>query len=405
MSRKFFRNISVLVILSLIILAMVQMLWVRRLYLSLVADFTRRVELAAYKSVYKAFYVTESPELSEDLPITIDLDIFSLYFKPSLLEFDVLQPYAVEVLYQRDETIVMMKRGQKAYLKYPTTIDIPIDATGKYILRLFIEVPLDVFFNRMSGLVFSSIAIVFLLSGMLIYLIRTMYKQKSLDDMRRDFTHNITHELKTPISVAITATDALRNFSADADVKKRSRYLEIVESQLTQLSSMVEKILSVSVEGFEFPYRPVAFHVLPVIEQVIQDAKLNHEKKTVFHVDCPANLRLIADTFHIKNVLSTLIDNAIKYAAIPMVNVKVCVLKEEVVISIQDNGCGIGKEHLPHIFEKYYRVPTGDIQKVRGYGLGLYYAQQVIQLHKGKISAESRVGEGTTITVKLPDYE
>ena len=229
-----------------------------------------------------------------------------------------------------------------------------------------------------------------------------MFRQKTLEEMRRDFTHNITHELKIPISVAVAATDALRNFSADADVKRRSRYLEIVESQLTQLSTMVEHILSVSVEGREYKYNPSVVYLQDVISQLTQEAGMNGGKKPVFNIDCTEDIKIMADEFHIKNLLATVIDNAVKYSSDPIVDIRVADESGNVTIVIEDNGCGIAKEHLSHVFEKFYRVPTGDIHTVRGYGLGLYYAKQVAELHKGTISMNSRVGKGTIVTIRLP---
>ena len=223
--------------------------------------------------------------------------------------------------------------------------------------------------------------------------------------MRRDFTHNITHELKTPISVAVTATDALRNFSADADPDRRSRYLEIVETQLTQLSTMVEHILSVSVEGREYKYNPTVVYLSDVISQLTQGAGMNNGKKQAFNIACAEDIKIMADEFHIKNLLATVIDNAVKYSIDPIVDIRVSDESGNVTIEIEDNGCGIAKEHLSHVFEKFYRVPTGDIHTVRGYGLGLYYAKQVAELHKGTISMNSRVGKGTTVTIKLPRNE
>ena len=209
----------------------------------------------------------------------------------------------------------------------------------------------------------------------------------------------------TPISVAVTATDALRNFSADADPDRRSRYLEIVETQLTQLSTMVEHILSVSVEGREYKYNPTVVYLQEIISGLIQGAGMNTGKKPVFNIDCAEHIKILADEFHIKNLLATVLDNAVKYSTDPVVGIRVFNKDNEVTIEIEDNGCGIAKEHLGHIFEKFYRVPTGDVHTVRGYGLGLYYAKQVVELHKGTISIRSRVGKGTTVTIKLPGDE
>ena len=403
MSRKYFRNISILAIVSLLCLAVVQSIWVYRMYSDSVTDFKRRVESAIYKSIYKAFRMDAIPGLADAKYVRINLDDFSLYFEPNLMELDALQPYYAEVLFNDDgKSRVVMTNGERPVLNNPMTTVVPVDDDGSYSLLVSIEMPFKVFLSRMQGLIASSVAIIILLAGVLIYLVRTMFRQKTLEEMRRDFTHNITHELKTPISVAVTATDALRNFSADANPDRRSRYLEIVETQLTQLSTMVEHILSVSVEGREYKYNPSVVYLQDVISQLTQGTGTN---TAVFNIECAEDIRILADEFHIKNLLATVIDNAVKYSADPIVDIRVSEESENVTIEIEDNGCGIAKEHLSHVFEKFYRVPTGDIHTVRGYGLGLYYAKQVAELHKGTISMNSRVGKGTTVTIKLPRNE
>lgn len=406
MSRKYFRNISILAIVSLLCLAVVQSVWVYRMYNDSVTDFKRRVESAIYKSIYKAFRMDAIPGLADAKYVRINLDDFSLYFEPNLMELDALQPYYAEVLSnEAGDSRVVITRGERPALNNPMTTVVPIDDYGLYSLLVSIEMPFKVFLGRMWGLIASSVAIIILLAGVLIYLVRTMFRQKTLEEMRRDFTHNITHELKTPISVAVTATDALRNFSADANPDRRSRYLEIVETQLTQLSTMVEHILSVSVEGREYKYNPTVVYLQEIISGLIQGAGMNTGKKPVFNIDCAEHIKILADEFHIKNLLATVIDNAVKYSADPVVGIRVFNKDNEVTIEIEDNGCGIAKEHLSHVFEKFYRVPTGDIHTVRGYGLGLYYAKQVAELHKGTISMKSRIGEGTTVTIILPANE
>ena len=403
MSRKYFRNISILAIVSLLSLAVVQSVWVYRMYSDSVTDFKRRVESAIYKSIYKAFRMDAIPGLADAKYVRINLDDFSLYFEPNLMELDALQPYYAEVLFNdAGKSRVVMTNGERPVQNNPMTTVVPIDDDGQYSLLVSIEMPFKVFLGRMWGLIASSVAIIILLAGVLIYLLRTMFRQKTLEEMRRDFTHNITHELKTPISVAVTATDALRNFSADADPDRRSRYLEIVETQLTQLSTMVEHILSVSVEGREYKYNPTVVYLQEIISVLTQGAGMN---TAVFNIECAEDIRIMADEFHIKNLLATVIDNAVKYSTDPIVDIRVSDESGNVTIEIEDNGCGIAKEHLSHVFEKFYRVPTGDIHTVRGYGLGLYYAKQVAELHKGTISMNSRVGKGTTVTIKLPRNE
>ena len=405
-SQSFFRRISVVVVASLVLLAVVQCFWGWRMYRNQVEDFYRRVESATYKSIYKAFRMDAIPGLVAAEQIKIDLDEFAFYFEPNLLELDALQPYAAEVLDLTASSRVMMHRGDAAAIRNPMVTLIEIDDDAMFGLRLTIEVPHRAFFGQMWGLLASSVVIVLLLSVVLIYLTHTMFRQRTLEQMRRDFTHNITHELKTPISVAVAATDAMRNFSADADIERRSRYLEIVETQLSQLTAMVERILTVSVEGRQAKLAIEQVALREIFEQVVEGIQVGGNEDATLNIDCDERLLVNADPHHLKSVVMTLIDNALKYGGRPLsITLSAAKVDNTTEIRIADNGCGIAREHLAHLFEKFYRVPSGDVQRPRGYGLGLYYAQQVIKAHGGDILVESRIGKGTTIIIKLPENE
>jgi len=288
-------------------------------------------------------------------------------------------------------------------LQRPHLAEIEIDDAHQFALRLAIEVPYGQFWAQMRGVVLSSVAIVLLLGIVLVYLVRTMFRQRTLEEMRRDFTHNITHELKTPISVAVAATDALRNFAADEDPMRRKTYLEMITTQLTQLSMMVERILSVSVEGRKERFNPERLTLKPLFEELVRETRLQGRDTRQIRILCPEQLTLSADRFHLRNLLATLLDNALKYGGEEVqVTLSATVEGTLVVLRVADNGCGIAREHQPYLFEKFYRVPTGDLQPTRGYGLGLYYARRVAEMHGGTIAVESRVGCGTTLIVKLP---
>ncbi len=401
MNRIYFRNLSLVVVASLTLLAGVQWWWVTKMYHEQESDFERRVESAAYKSVYKSFRMDAIPGLVAAQRINIDLDDFALTFDLALLELDAMTVWQAEIIDRTMENRVVMRRRTEEELPHPRTTLIEIDDDGVFALRLTYARPVERFWGEMWVLLLSSVAIVVLLAVVLTHLVKTMMRQRTLEEMRRDFTHNITHELKTPLSVAVTATDALRNFSAEADVERRSRYLEIVENQLTQLSAMVERILSVSVEGREVSHNPTRFPLRELLEEVTVGIRM--EQTADITLSCDEQLSLTADRFHLRNLLATLIDNALKYNdKHPQIHLSAEQQEESVVLTISDNGHGIAREHLEHLFEKFYRVPQGDVQSVRGYGLGLYYARQVAERHHGTLTVESRVGVGSTFTLKLP---
>ena len=404
MRRTAFRNISICVVALLAGLAIVQGVWVMRLYRDTVEDFYSRVQSAIYKSIYQSFITVNPLQPSEIISININLDDFDLHFKNSLLESEALQPHNIEVL-DASTGRVVMRKIESENLKNPTTMEANID-DAMFILRVSIEVPYRKIWNTMWGLILSSGAIIILLSLTFIYLIRILFRQKELEQMRRDLTHNITHELKTPISVAYTANDALRNFSADNNPTRRERYLEIVALQLTRLSSMVERILAISVEEEgRGSHNPEPIELKPLLEQIVRGCQAVGKRVTTT-LNCPDGAIVTADKFHLRNILQTIIDNSVKYSN---EQVEIIIDVEQSAstteIAITDNGIGIAERHQQHIFDKFYRVPTGDKHDVRGYGLGLYYARTIVERHGGTIAVQSRKGEGTTITITLPSNE
>ena len=393
MTRMRFRNVSLAAVASLTLLAAVQCVWAWRIYRDAVDAFRNRVESAAYKSVYESIRTDPfGTEPSGDLKV--DLDDFGLYFTANMLETGTLQPYCAEVIDRTDGGRVVMRRGDAAAIEHPAVSEIDLDDGERLALRVTVSVPVGEIWGRMWGVVVPSAAIVVLMCAVLVLLLRTMFRQKSLEEMRRDLTHNITHELKTPIAVAVAANDAMRNFPAGADPARRARYLDIVAAQLSQLSSMVEHILTVS-------------RAFSLREQAA--AKFSAVGKSVeFAFDVDEGLVVRGDRFHLSNLFSTLFDNAVKYSGESVhVSVRGRHVRrgagEAVEITVEDDGIGIEPRALEHIFEKFYRVPSGDVQRTRGYGLGLYYARRVAERHGGSITARSRVGRGTVITVILPD--
>lgn len=406
-SRSTFRNISIMVVTSLLALTALQGAWVWRLYRDTVEDFERRAQSATYKTIYKVFRMDPTLGFMPSEQIRIDLDEFALYFTPNLLELDALQPYAVEIIERISQERVMMRLGERELIDNPATFEIDIDDDGMFALRLHISVPYDKFLQETWGLILSSALMLLLMAGVLIYLLRTMFEQKNLELMRQDLTHNITHELKTPISVAVAANDALRNFSADSDPKRRRRYLDITALQLGQLSKMVEHILAASLENGDRKQLTIErFWLGALLEELQQGAELRSEKQVSLRVEIKEDMYIRADRFHLSNILSTIIDNSIKYSAESVnITLRAYISGKACIIEIEDDGLGMEQKHLKHIFEKFYRIPKGNVQEVRGFGLGLYYSKLIVERHGGTINATSRKGEGTTIKITLPEDE
>lgn len=269
---------------------------------------------------------------------------------------------------------------------------------GRYVLT--IEPPTSLVWREMAGILTASGLIVLLLGLAFYYLISTILKQRTLDEMKTDFTNNITHELKTPIAVAYAANDALLNFSNQADEDKRNHYLTLCRQQLEQLSGMVEQILSMSMKRrrqFKLNIEPV--NVSQLLQPVIEQQQLKADKPvTITSRIEPENMTVQADRIHLSNILNNLIDNAVKYS---LDEARIEIKATTEAITVTDHGIGIAVDKLPHIYDKFYRVPTGDRHDVKGYGLGLFYVKTMVEKHGWSIVASSVKGEGTTFTIQL----
>ena len=222
--------------------------------------------------------------------------------------------------------------------------------------------------------------------------------------MKAYFTHNITHELKTPIAVAYAANDAMLNFNGADDPDKRKNYLRIVESQLKQLGGLVEQILSMSMEqrrNFRLDYEDIELH--PLVESLIRYHRLKADKPINIRLQMEKDIHLRADRTHLYNMVSNLIDNAVKYSD-EEADIRITCRQTEdtTILQVIDRGIGIPLDKQNYLFDKFYRVPQGDHHDTKGYGLGLYYVKTMAGLHGGSIRVESTVGQGSTFTLEIP---
>lgn len=279
------------------------------------------------------------------------------------------------------------------------------DISNQFAYRVYTEPTGVVVLKQMTGILVSSFFILLIIVASFVYLIRIILQQRTLDEMKTDFTNNVTHELKTPIAVAYAANDALLHFKQGEVKEQRDRYLQISMEQLQRLSRLVEQILSMSMERRKtLTLHPETIVVRDLIRSLIEQQKLKAEKPVeIVYAEEPDGLTLEADRTHLGNIIGNLLDNAIKYSG-DVVRVEVNCRRDEtgnVTIAVKDNGIGISAECQKHVFEKFYRVPTGNHHDRKGYGLGLYYVSTILTRMNGSIRVESEPGKGSTFTVTL----
>lgn len=230
------------------------------------------------------------------------------------------------------------------------------------------------------------------------YLLHTVSKMRTIEEMKDDFVSNMTHELKTPIAIAYSANDALLNYDTDNDPQKKVTYLKIANKQLKRLGELVENILAMSMERRKtMKLKSETILLRPFVEEIATAQRMRMEKEIVINVNMSDDASVEADKTHLGNVLNNLIDNAIKYSGD---SVTITVSNDNGAISVKDNGIGIPQKSIPFLFNKFYRVPHGNRQDVRGYGIGLYYVKSILDKMGWDIEVRSKEGEGSVFTIK-----
>lgn len=230
-----------------------------------------------------------------------------------------------------------------------------------------------------------SISIIFCL----LYLLQTISKQKKIDEIKNDLISNITHEFKTPITTIATAIEGIKSFNAKNDAEKTNRYLNISSNQLQKLELMVERLLeTASLDTNQLSIKKEKTDVFPIVNHCIEKHQFNNpEKKIVLQTNF-SELIVTIDSFHIENALSNLIDNAVKYGG-KTITISLYSDHKNTSIFVEDDGIGIDKSLKERIFEKFYRIPKGNIHDVKGFGIGLFYSKKIIEKHGGSLELVS----------------
>ncbi len=363
-------------------------------YLSLLTDLEGQIQQALHMKIDSLMPVNYN---KYDSLLSIELKQHDI-FVPHKLEVVQLVDSLPEVVMsiQSTDSVIATENWDKASL-----FNYPISTQSEQYYQLTLNTPSLLVFKQMAGILISSLLLVILILIAFIYLIHTILRQKTVEELKTDFTNNMTHELKTPISVAYAANDVLLNYDNNAN-EKQKKYLGIIREQLTQLSGLVEQILTLSVENRNtFRLKQESIPITDIIPPLIEQHKLKAGKPVNFTVNIPDNIAVFADRTHFYNMLGNLIDNAVKYSGDKPCDISIQAETQAngIRISITDNGIGISEASLPHIFDKFYRVPSGNLHNVKGFGLGLYYVKDMMAKHGGAVSAKSQPGKGTTFTL------
>ncbi len=249
-------------------------------------------------------------------------------------------------------------------------------------------------------------SIIFFVLIFFTFSINVIFRQKRLSDIKTDFINNMTHELKTPIATISLSSDVLMKGDFTNDPEKLKRYAGIIYKENKRLEHQVEQVLNVAKmdkETIQLKKSDVNIHeIISEIEENFEFNQFANGGKLKVNMDAE-KFNVNGDSVHLTNVFYNLIDNACKYSEnSPEITVNTYNEKKKFIITISDKGIGIKRENLAMIFDKFYRVPTGNLHNVKGFGLGLFYVKLIVEQHEGKIFVKSNFGKGTVFQISIP---
>lgn len=371
------------------------------------ANFLRPLASSLHRLKRKqVFYINAEPD-------TLNMDTLTNHFKKNLAASNIYLPFAISKMVARIDQFQENRRPGR-WNGHDEIIQHPYDDSMVIRLRLDPMNNYQVVFPTTRAALLKEIAPQILFSLFLtsvivisfVMMYRSLRSQEILNIAKNDFISNVTHELKTPVATVSVALEALKNFQVLGNHERTIEYLEIAQGELNRLTLMTDKILKTS--SFEANGISIVKEMVnmdTIIREVIAALRLAFEKNNlrVTYTPIGNKFEIMGNAMHLTNVAYNLLDNAVKYGGINT-NLDV-VLKESdemVEFTVRDYGIGIPASYQKKIFEKFVRVPTGDIHNVKGYGLGLNYVSNVVKKLGGKIELDSDFGKGSSFKIVLP---
>ncbi|WP_313367352.1 sensor histidine kinase [Sphingobacterium mizutaii] len=332
------------------------------------------------------------------------IDSLQIRLEKSLRERDMYSPFVLQISNLPNEE----ERNKEFYhqrYKESKSRPIVIDQSENLYLEVDFINPTVYLLKQIGWQLLFSLILIIALIGTFWTLLVTIRKQNQLAMMRKAFVNNMTHELKTPVSTVMAAIESIQRYGAKDDKERMNRYLSISRQELEHLSDMIERVLQVDVaETNGVLLEKTWFDLESLIDESMENAKLFAKKEVDIQKTISGNsFQIFADQAHIKNVISNLLDNAIKYAGDQVkINIALSENGDRYKLSIQDNGIGIPKAYQKGVFDLFFRVPSGNVHNVKGFGLGLAYVKQIVQQHQGTIDLSSEESVGSTFVIDLP---
>lgn len=417
-------------ILSILMILIVQFLWIKNNYILYKTNITEKIEICIKNSLDKELVqrLIQSPDSSISIKTFFSTNniayLNSGKFQEKLIKMNCLFSIAnfnnfFHDELQKDKELQSIKytytdflgkkiRKHEAQIKefnyHSQIIYLSADSTKGF--QILAKIPFRAFFDRTLYIILLTLFFLIFVIHDITTLVKMNFRQKSLENLRNDFTHSLIHDMKTPISTIYMAIEALRKGKLDTQTEIKKRYIEIAISQSISLQALVDRVLTIAkAEEYKLNLKKENIDIRTMINSIINNFKINTYKKVEFSLDFKLydTTEIIADRIYINEAINNLIDNAIKYSN-KEVNIHIIckTQKNGLYIHIIDNGYGIAPKYISKIFDKYERGDAIGQMKGKGFGLGLNYTKRIIEAHEGTIIVSSTENIGSEFIIYLP---
>ena len=338
---------------------------------------------------------------------TMDLNLFKSLYQKALQSKKVHAGFRLDTImgkgrkFERQMVFVIWNQKRKKDYVYATN---PVRIPQYSHFSIFAQLKHDPVFFR-NDLLWPLLAFALILligNTALVFVYKTIRRQKRINEVKTDFINNITHEMKTPITIASAGLEALEYHVASTD--RTSFYLQTSKKQLHLLNDFVERILDAAVQDVsDFILKKEKIDLRALFSDLIQSHSVLQGKPVSFQLTGEGPVFIHGDRLHLQTAFHNIIDNAIKYSTGSVdIHIDIVENNRESILKIRDNGIGIPPQFIKNIFDKFFRVPQGDAQAIKGFGLGLYYVSSIVKKHSGTITVQSKLHSGTEFIITLP---
>ncbi len=417
MSRATLRIVIVLAVISIAGMTITQVYWLRKAFDIRENQFNRDVKTALHSVAQKIFEINQTPTPASNPVEQVSTNYFIVHangpVNASVLEFLLVTEFKNRNITAGFEYGIYdcmekcMKGGNyispknvKSVSQFPETPKLSNDGYYFAIQFPYLEANL---LSQMGIWGFSS-AVTLVVICFFGYTLFVILRQRRLSEVQKDFINNMAHEFKTPISTIAISAQVLRDPAIVLQPDRLANYATIIENENQRLRQQVERVLQIAqMDKDDIGLKREEVDVHSLIKEVTDGRSVGMDATILLQLTAK-NACVTADRLHLSNVLHNLLDNAIKYCdKKPEVTVSTSNPDEhQIEVVVKDNGIGIPSDEKQKIFNKFYRVPTGNVHNVKGFGLGLSYVKEIVNRHKGQVRVESSPGQGSEFYLTLP---